>query len=115
MFPSIHLGELIMAFKSVFIAKAPDADKEKHRSLIDTGKYHLHAVVVKTQEEALQVCAEFVRDKGVVSILLCPGFTHSDVAEIVQTVGSNVGVGVARGDGPSSKVSMEALKREGFF
>lgn len=29
-----------MAFKELIIYYAPDADKEKHRSFIDTGKYH---------------------------------------------------------------------------
>jgi hypothetical protein len=39
----------IMAFKTLFIAHAPDADKEKHHSFIDTGKYQLDVVIVKNQ------------------------------------------------------------------
>ena len=38
-----------MAFKALFLAHAPDADCEKHKSIIDTGKYRLLTVVVKTQ------------------------------------------------------------------
>jgi len=30
-------------------------------------------------------------------------------------VGPNVGITVARGDGPSSKISMEAMKKAGWF
>ena len=99
-----------MAFRTLFIAHAPDADKEIHRSIIDTGMYQLFTVVVKNQEEAVEVSADFVKSKHIDSILLCPGFRHSDVAEIAQTVGENVAIAVARGDGPSSRVSQEALQ-----
>jgi len=104
-----------MAFRTLFIAHAPDADKERHRSVIDTGMYQLFTVVVKNQEQAVEVSADFVKRKQIDSILLCPGFRHSDVAEIAKTAGSNVAVAVARGDGPSSKASQEARKREGYF
>ncbi len=30
-----------MAFKALFLAHASDADKTKHRSFIETGKYQL--------------------------------------------------------------------------
>jgi len=56
-----------------------------------------------------------VREEGIHSILLCPGFTHQNVAEISKAVGENVGVSVARGDGPSSKITKEVMKREGWF
>jgi hypothetical protein len=104
-----------MAFRTLFIAHAPDADKERHRSVIDTGMYQLFTVVVKNQEQAVEIGADFVKRKHIDSILLCPGFSHSDVAEIAKTVGSDVAVAVARGDGPGSKVSQEARKREGYF
>ena len=44
-----------MAFKALFLAHAPDADYEKHKSIIDTGKYRLLTVVVKSQDEAIKV------------------------------------------------------------
>ena len=103
-----------MAFRVLVLAHAPDADKEIHQSAIDTGVYQLYSVVVKNQEEAVEVSADFVKNKHIDSILLCPGFRHSDVAGIVQTVGKNVAVAVARGDGPSSRVSQEARIREGY-
>jgi hypothetical protein len=104
-----------MAFKALFLAHAPDADKEKHRSAIDTGMYQLFTVVVKDQAEAVAVCRDFVEQKNIDSVLLCPGFTHSDVAGIVEAVGGNVAVCVARGDGPSNKVSLAAMKRAGYW
>ncbi|GAJ13462.1 unnamed protein product [marine sediment metagenome] len=101
-----------MAFKVVFLAHAPDAEPEKHRCLIETSKYKLFVVVVKDQAQAVAECKKLVKEEGIHSILLCPGFTHRNVAELAEAVGGNVSVAVARGDGPSSRVSAEVRKRE---
>jgi len=104
-----------MAFKTVFLAHAPDAEPDKHKCVIETPKYKLFAVVVvKGQDQAVEVCKKLVKEEGVQSTLLCPGFTHRDVAEISEAVGENVGVFVARGDGPSNRASMMIREREGF-
>ena len=103
-----------MAFKVVFLAHAPDAEPEKHRCVIETSKYKLFVVVVKDQEGAVKVCKKLVKEEGVHSILLCPGFTHRDVTEIAEAVGKDVAVAVARGDGPSNRVSAEVRRREGI-
>ena len=104
-----------MAFRALFLAHAPDADKGRHRSIIDTGKYRLFTVAVRNQAEALEVCKEFVEKEAIDSVLLCPGFTHRDVAGIAEAVGGSVGVCVARCDGPSNKVSLVAMERAGYF
>jgi len=104
-----------MAFKALFLAHAPDADKTKHQAFIDTGKYQLDVVVVKNQAEALEVSTRLFREKKIESILLCPGFTHQDIAELVRATENKVAVCVARGDGPSNGLSQVGLKREGFF
>jgi hypothetical protein len=104
-----------MAFKSAFVAHAPDGDSEKHRCVIETSKYKLFVVVVQNQGEAVQVCQNLVKQEGIHSILLCPGFTHKNVAEIAEAVGEDVGVFVTRGDGPSSGVTRAVMEREGWF
>jgi hypothetical protein len=101
-----------MAFKAVFIAHAPDADVQKHHGLIDTGRYRLHTVVVRSQAEALQVCRDLHEKEKIDSVLLCPGFTHQDVAEIFAALDGTVAVCVSRGDGPSSKLTAPVLQRE---
>ena len=103
-----------MAFKVAFLAHTPDAEPEKHRCMIETSKYKLFVVLVKEQEQAVEVCKKLVKEEGIHSILLCPGFTHRNVAEIAEAVGENIGVTVARGDGPSNRVSAEVRKREGW-
>jgi len=104
-----------MAFKVVFIAHAPDAEPEKHQCVVESSKYKLFVRVVKNQEQTVEVCKRLVKEEGIHSILLCPGFIHQNVAEISEAVGKNVGVSVARGDGPSGKVAKEVMRREGWF
>lgn len=58
---------------------------------------------------------KLVKEESIHSIILCPGVTHRNIAEISEAVGKNVGVSVARGDSPSSMVSMDVMKREGGF
>ncbi|OQY29433.1 MAG: hypothetical protein B6I38_08245 [Anaerolineaceae bacterium 4572_5.1] len=103
-----------MSFNVLFIAHAPDADKNKHKSEINTGKYHLFSVVVRNQAEAVDVAREFAEEKEIDTILLCPGFSHSNVAEIYDALDGRVGVAVARGDGLSNKISAQARKRENY-
>ncbi len=104
-----------MAFTTLFLAHAPDADAEKHVSVIDTGKYRIFTVVARDHREALEVCRRFVRDRGVHSILLCPGHTHRDVADIAEAVGPNVSISVARGDGPGMRLAAAVMERESWF
>ena len=104
-----------MAFKAAVIAHAPNAEPEKHQCMIETSKYRLFTVLVKDQAQAVKECKKLVNEEGVRSILLCPGFTHRATSEIAEAVGENVAVAVARGDGPSSKVSREIRKSERWF
>jgi hypothetical protein len=101
-----------MAFKAAFIAHAPDADYEKHHHVIETGRYKLFTWVVKSQEEALKVCRELYEREKIDSVVLCPGFTHRDVAEIVEAMENKVAVCTSRGDGPGNKITGPVLQRE---
>ena len=104
----------MMAFKTLFLAHAPDADYKKHQSMIDTGKYRLWAFVVKNQDEAIKVSKNIYEKEKIEAIILCPGFTHRDVSEIYQALEGKVSVNVARGDGPSSRISQSVIQREYF-
>lgn len=104
-----------MAFKVAFVAHAPDAEPEKHQCVIETPKYKLFVRVVKDQGQVVEVCQNLVKEEGIHSILLCPGFTHGNIAEIAGAVGQSVGIFVARGDGPSNRVTTGIMEREGWF
>jgi len=103
-----------MAFKALFLAHAPDADYEKHNNIIDTGKYTLFTFVVKTQSEAIEVSKSIYEKEKIDAIMLCPGFTHTDVSEIFQALGGKVSVNVSRGDGPSNQIAVPVIQREFF-
>jgi hypothetical protein len=96
-----------MAFKAVFLAHAPDAEPERDRSLVETSTYKLFSVVVKDQAQAVEECKKLVKEEGIHSVLLCPGFSDRNVAEIAEAVGESVGVAVARGDSPGRRVPAE--------
>ena len=100
-----------MAFKVVFLAHASDAEPEKDRSLIETSTYKLFSVVVKDQVQAVEECKKLVKEEGIHSVLLCPGFSDRNVAEITEAVGENVGVAVARGGSPGRGVPAEVRIR----
>ena len=104
-----------MAFKALCLSHAPDADYTKHRSIIDTGKYKLWTVVVKTQEEAVNVARNLYEKEKIEAVLLCPGFTHTDVAELFQALEGKVSINVARGDGPSGQIAFETMQRADFL
>lgn len=104
-----------MAFKALFLAHVPDARPEKHRCVVETDTYKLFTVLVRNQNEAVEVCKRLVKEEGIHSIILCPGCTHRDVAEISEAVGKDVGVSVARGDVPSMRVAQIVMEREGWY
>jgi len=99
-----------MAFRVLFLAHAPDADKDRHRTIIDTGMYRLITAVVKDQQDAVEVCCEIVEKESIDSIMLCPGFTHSDVAEIKRAAGPAVGQGIVGGEN-ESRVSRQGIRQ----
>jgi len=101
-----------VAFSAAFITHAPDADPDKTKAFVETPKYRLFVVVVRDQEQAVKTAKALVADEGVQSILLCPGFSNKDVAGVQDAVGDGVGVCVARGDGPSSRIAGEVIGRE---
>jgi len=104
-----------MSFKVVFLAHVPDADPEKHRCVVETDMYKLFAVLVRNQNQAVEVCKRLAKEEGIHSIILCPGNTHKDIAEISEAVGREVSVSVARGDNPSMRVAQKIMEREGWF
>lgn len=101
-----------MAFKAAFVAHAPDANPEEHKALIETEKYKLFVAVVSGQDQALSVCKDLAEKEGVQSILLCPGFSHQDVAAICEAVGPEVGIGVARTDSAGGRIAGAVIARE---
>ncbi|MFW6113545.1 MAG: DUF6506 family protein [Actinomycetota bacterium] len=102
-----------MSFTTMFMAHAPDGNPE-NVALLETPTYKLYSVAVKDQSEALATAKKVVSEKGVESIILCPGFSNKDIAELDEAVGEGVGISVSRGDPQSQAIAMKAMKREGW-
>ncbi len=104
-----------MAFTAALIAHSPDADPATHHTVIETGLYTLHSIVVRDQEQGLAAARELVNEHGVQSLLLCPGHSNEDVGEIAAAVGEGVSVSVARGDPRGGRVAAKAMEGAGWF
>lgn len=72
-------------------------------------------MVVSVQERAVKVYERLVKEESIYSVVRCPGFTDKNIAEIAEAVWPNVGVFVARVDGPSIGVTRGVMEREGWF
>lgn len=103
-----------MAFRSLFLAKSPDAEREKHRNVIETGKSVLHSVLVRNLEGAVDEYRTLSKKEKIDAIILCPGFTHGEVAELVKETGGKVTISISRSDGPGNGMIQEVFKRESF-
>ncbi len=100
-----------MSFNVLFMAHSPDADWQRHQSCIDTGQFVLWTIVVQDQAQALEIAKVIDDQNRLDSILLCPGFSHADVAEIFHFLKGREGVSVARGDGISNQIAAQARKK----
>jgi hypothetical protein len=104
-------------FKAANIIMAPSADPKRHRATIKGDQFEYTTVVVPlfNFDQAAQVCKELVKEKGVQSINLCPGFSHEGVAKIRSALGEGVPVNVSRGDVPSTMMTGQILAKEGWL
>ncbi|MGQ9578922.1 MAG: DUF6506 family protein [Candidatus Aminicenantales bacterium] len=105
----------MMVFKCLFLAHTPDADHKRHQWVVETSVYKLFVVLVRNQPQALEITKQMLEAEGIHSILLCPGFTHGDVAEIQDAVKGKAGVFVARGDAPSSRIVQGIMEEVDWF
>lgn len=102
-------------FRTAFVAMAPNADPARHRSVVETPIYSLTTILVRNEDEAVDICRELVRKDGVRSFILCPGFTNRGVARVADAAGEGISINVARGDGPSNAVAHKIMSDVGFF
>lgn len=102
-----------MAFKSIFVAISPDADPEKDTARIETPHYVLVSMLAHDAARAIQACRRFHEVEPIDSIVLCPGFTHDQVAAMFRAFDGKVAVAVARADSVSGQLAIAALKKAG--
>ena len=86
-----------MKVKAAFIFVAPETDKTKHKTLIETPVLDLHVVGVKNYQEAEDAARALVKD-GVKAIELCAGFGNEGTARISRAVEGQAFVGTVKFD-----------------
>jgi hypothetical protein len=86
-----------MALKAAFLFVAPEADANKHRSVIETPMVELTVVGVKDYVAAVEEAKRLV-DQGIVAIELCGGFGNEGTAAVQKAVKGKAAVGVVRFD-----------------
>jgi hypothetical protein len=86
-----------MALKAAFIFVAPEADPEKHRSVIKTPAVELTTVGVKDYADAVKTVKTLLNE-GIAAIELCGGFGAEGTALVQRAAGGQAAVGVVRFD-----------------
>jgi len=93
-----------MKFNTLYVSKWADGDPDDTR-VIETETYTLHSMVAGNSVNRAEAVSAYCRKHSIHSVVLCPGFTHSMVAEIGAAVGREISVAVSRSDGPGSSVT----------
>jgi hypothetical protein len=93
-----------MKFNTMYVSKWADGDPGVTR-VIETPTFTLHSMVVGNDRSRAEVIADYCRRHMIHSVVLCPGFSHSMVAEVVSALGKSVSGAVSRADGPGSEVT----------
>ncbi|MEA3266039.1 MAG: DUF6506 family protein [Candidatus Fermentibacteria bacterium] len=98
-----------MKFNTMYVSKWADGDPGDVR-VIETPTFTLHSMTAGDLCDRITEIGKYCRANEIHSIVLCPGFTHSMVAQVAKEVGNDVAVAVSRSDGPGSVVSAMARK-----
>jgi len=93
-----------MRYNTLYVSKWADGDSSDTR-VIETDTYSLHSMVAGDSANRGETISAYCRIHAIHSVVLCPGFTHSMVAEVADAVGSRVSVAVSRSDGPGAAVT----------
>ena len=93
-----------MSLNEAYLILVPDVDPKVDRSSIKKDNYKCITVLINDEDEALDVAKELVESEDIKAFILCPGFSNSAVGLMSSSLGEDISVNVARGDGRSSKI-----------
>ena len=93
-----------MKFNTLYVSKWTDGDFTDVR-VIKTESYSLHSMVAGDSCDRIAEIGKYIKANNIHSVVLCPGFTHQMIAQVVGEAGTDVAVAASRADGPGSLVS----------
>lgn len=101
-----------MSLNEAYLILVPNVDPKIDRSSIVKDNYKCLTVLVNTEEEAICEAQDLVKTESIHAFILCPGFSNSAIGKMSDTLGENISINVARGDGRSSKIVNEIIESE---
>lgn len=93
-----------MKLNEAYLILVPNVDPKTDKSTIEKENYKCITVLINDEEEALEVAKDLVETENINAFILCPGFSNSAVGKMSSSLGEEIAVNVARGDGRSAKI-----------
>jgi hypothetical protein len=105
-----------MAFKVLFVVRAPGSNPAKDRSFLKTPSIEVTTIAfeLSDSEGVIKTCLKEVAESGIHVIVLCPAVSNDLVAELSKRLENKVAVFVGRGDFPSVHLASEVTTKEWF-
>lgn len=103
-----------MAFKVLFIVRAPGSDPATDRSFLKTGNIEVTTIAFdpSDQEGISNTCVKLSEEGNLHAIVLCPAVSNELVADLSKKLGDKVAIFAGRGDFRSTGLAMEITSRE---
>ena len=105
-----------MAFKVLFIVRAPKSDPAKDRSFLKTENIEVTTIAFDLEDSAgiIETCTKLTNESGIHAIVLCPAVSNELVAKLSEQVGDKVAIFVGRGDFQSVHIASQITMKEWF-
>lgn len=105
-----------MAFKVLFIVRAPNSNPAKDVSFLKTENIEVTTIAFELEdsEGIIKTCTREVNKSGIQAVVLCPAVSNDLVARLSDKLGDRVAIFVGRGDFRSVHMASQITTREWF-
>lgn len=105
-----------MAFKVLFIVRAPNSIPEIDKTFLKTENIEVTTIAfeLSDNEGIIKTCVEMAESVGIHAIILCPGVTNELVAQLSEKIGEKTAIFVGRGDFQSVHLASKFTTKEWF-
>ncbi|MFZ4400163.1 MAG: DUF6506 family protein [Bacteroidales bacterium] len=105
-----------MAFKVLFIVRAPNSVAERDKTFLKTESIEVTTIAfeLSDNEGIIKTCIEMVEESGIQAIILCPAVTNELVAILSEKIGKKTAIFVGRGDFQSVHMASKFTTKEWF-
>ena len=106
-----------MAFKVLFVVRAPGSNPEKDRTFLKTENIEVLTVAfdLNDSEGIIKLCQEEVEKSGIQAVVLCPAVSNELVAKLTEKTEGKIAIFVGRGDFQSVHIASKITTDEWFL